>query len=216
MLRTALLAVLAAQAALAVSVSFNFYVDDYATVRIDNSLVGSYNNSAAAGNIIFTDALTPGWHDIAIDYANQAGTNFLNLDWQYPGDPGLSLIPQIDLRSFDQSGAQISGLKADYYDSLGGNYQFTVYGEGPIDNGALSFTSEVYQGSPGLWAGTFGPSSLFEERLSGQILISASTTPEPSTALVVFVSLVLLVWRGMAGPISAARPARGEPATATS
>jgi hypothetical protein len=173
-----------------IPVNFNFYVDDYATVSIDGSVVGSYDNPLAAGNIIFTSDLSPGWHSFAIDYANQEGTNFLALSQQYPGDPGYTVIPLDDFQSSNHSGQFISGLQADYYSSPGGSYLFTVYGEGPIDNGALSFTSEIYEGQPGLWAGAFGPSALFAETLSGQILIGS--VPEPSGLPLVVVGASLL------------------------
>jgi len=194
-LAAAVASVLTATSAFAgtIAVNFNFYVDDYATVKIDGNLVGSYDNPLAAGNIVFTDDLTPGLHTFAIDYANQEGTNFLALNWQLPGAPGLSIIPLADFSSLDQSGDTISGLRADYYSSLGGSYLFTVYGEGPIDNGANSFTAEIYEGEPGLWAGVFGPSSIFGEDLSGEILIPVAT-PEPSTALLIVVPLLAFLF----------------------
>jgi hypothetical protein len=179
--------------AFATSVNFNFYVDDYATVSIDGSAVGSYNNPASAGNIVFTDDLAAGWHGFTIDYANQSGTDYLALQQQYFGDPGLSLIPLADFRSLDQNGEVISGLRADYFNSLGGAYRFTIYGEGPVNNGAVSFTQEKYQANPGLWAGVFGPSSIFEEKLSGEIFIAGA--PEPSSALLIVVPALAFVFR---------------------
>jgi hypothetical protein len=174
-------------AAHATNVFFNFYVDDFATVSIDGIQVGSYNNPAAAGNILFSDDLTPGLHTFSLDYKNQAGTNFLALQQQYPGDPGPSVIPLADFQSLDATSQVISGLRADYY-SLAGVFQFTIYGEGPIDNGALSFSDEIYEGQPGLWAGVYGPSALFEERLSGDILITS--TPEPGAMILGGVGLI--------------------------
>jgi hypothetical protein len=187
------LATLAAVNVFATSINFNFYVDDYATVSIDGNLVGSYDNSAAAGNIVFTDDLTPGWHTFDVDYANQSGTNFLALQQEYPGDSGYSIIPLDDFESLNASGDVIGGLRADYYDSLGGAYDFTVYGEGPIDNGALSFSSEIYESEPGLWAGVFGPSSIFEEKLSGEIDIVAA--PEPSSGLMIALPAIAFLLR---------------------
>lgn len=184
-----ILAVLAAGTPLAGSVLFNIYVDDYGQFSIDGSLVGSYNNPAAAGNIITTLNLTPGWHDLSFDYKNQSGTNFLALQWQLPGDSTPSVVPLADLQSTNGVGSTVSGLRGDYY-NLSGGYQFTVYGEGPIDNGALSFTSEIYEGVSGLWAGVYGPSALFEERLSGQIYIPAPT-PEPSGLALLAIAAVL-------------------------
>jgi hypothetical protein len=180
---------------LAATVNFNFYVDDYAVVTLDGATVGSYNNPAAAGNILFSTTNVSGWHSFTIDYKNQFGTNFLALRQQYPGDPGLSIIPIADLRSQNGSGQTVEGLRADYY-TLGGVYQFTVFG-GPIDHGALSFTSEIYEGQPGLWAGVYGPSSLFEERLTGDLFIApdAATAPEPSTVAFILGALLLSIGR---------------------
>src|ERR1022692_1885053 len=101
------LAALTAGNSFADVVNFNFYVDDYATVSIDGILEGSYNNSAAAGNIIFTSNLTPGWHSLLIDYANQAGTNFLSLSQEYASDSMFSAIPLSDFRSLNQSSQYI-------------------------------------------------------------------------------------------------------------
>ncbi|MFZ1086217.1 MAG: hypothetical protein WAN35_14730 [Terracidiphilus sp.] len=173
-------------------VNFNFYVDDYGTVAIDGTQVGSYDNPASAGNIIFTDNLTPGWHTFAVDYANQTGTNFLALQWDSPGTSVLSPIPLTDFSSLDQNNDTVSGLRADYFSSLGGSYLFTVYGEGPIMNGALSYSSEIYENQPGLWAGTFGPSAIFGEDLSGEIYIPSST-PEPPTLILVIVPLLAFI-----------------------
>jgi hypothetical protein len=98
----------------------------------------------------------------------------------------------------------VSGLRGDYYNGLGGAYQFTVYGEGPIDHGALSFTSEIYQGQAGLWAGAYGPSSNFEERLSGEIFVGA---PEPSSMLLALIGVVsLLVQRRRSSGIHSRNP----------
>src|SRR5260370_23453617 len=175
----------------AATVNFNFYVDDYATVSIDGTPVWSYNNPLAAGNIVFSSNLTSGWHSLAIDYANQFGTNFLALSQEYLDDPTYSTITLVDFRSLNQTGQYIDGLRADYYSSLGGSYLFTVYGEGPIAHGALSFPSEIYEAKPGLWAGGFGPSALFGERLSGDILIGS--VPEPAGAPLVLPRLISLL-----------------------
>lgn len=176
--------------AVASIVHFDFYVDDYATVSIDGISRGSYD-AVPAGNIVFDADLTQGWHDFSMDYANRYGTNFLALRQQYAGDPGISVIPLNDFRSLNQSGQYINGLHADYYNALGGSYLFSVYGEGPIDNGALSFTTEIYEGNIGLWAGTFGPSSTFEERLTGQMYISGA--PEPSAGVLAIGGIGLLL-----------------------
>ncbi len=146
--------------AAATAVTLNMYADDYGTLSIDGTLVGSYDNSSSAGNIVVPLNLSPGWHAISIDYANRAGTNALLLSWEFAGDPGYSGVPLTDLRSLNQGGTSlISGLQADYYSSLGGSCLFTVVGDGPIVNYAASFTAEFYEGQPGLWAGVFGPSA---------------------------------------------------------
>ena len=139
--------------------------------------------------------LSPGWHEISMVYANRAGTNALLLSWEFPGD-GYSGVPLTDLRSPDQGGTSvIDGLQADYYSSLGGSFLFTVFGEGPIVNYAASFTAEFYEGQSGLWAGQFGPSSDFAERLNGEIFIPGAV-PEPSSlSLLSMAGLALLVLR---------------------
>ncbi len=176
------------------TITFDLQVDDFGIFSIDGSVVGSYDNPLASGTIVATLDLTPGWHDISIQYENREGTNFLALSQQYPSDLEDSIVPLEALRSFDQNGQLISGLHADYYDVLGGTKQFTIYGEGPINNGALSFTDERYEGNPGLWAGVYGPSALFAEVLTGQIDI-VGTTPEPSSALLLLTGAGLVYAR---------------------
>jgi hypothetical protein len=186
------IAALTSMSALATPITLNFYVDDRATIVVDGTTVGSYNNPAAAGNIINTLDLSPGWHDLEVDYANQAGTNFLGLTREYAGDTVFTLFPDAELRSLDQNGQITQGLRGDYYTSLGGAFLFTRYGEGPLDHGALSFTNEIYQGVPGLWAGQFGPSAQFGEIVTGQFLVAG--VPEPgSLAFVGIGSLLLLL-----------------------
>ncbi len=182
--------------AAATAVTLNMYADDYGTLSIDGTLIGSYDDTSSAGNIVVPLNLSPGWHEISMVYANRAGTNALLLSWEFPGDPGYSGVPSTDLRSPDQSGASlISGLQADYYSSLEGSFLFTVFGEGPIVNYAASFTAEFYEGQPGLWAGQFGPSSDFAERLNGEIFIP-DAVPEPaSLSLLSVVGLALIVLR---------------------
>lgn len=153
-----------------IPVRLHVYADDYGTLSVDGNLLGSYNNPAAGGIIDATINLTRACHTISMIYRNQAGTNALSLSWLLPGDPDLSIVPVSALRSLNASGAQTNGLRGDYF-TLGGAAQFTRYGEGPIEHGALSFTQENYQGVSGLWAGVYGPSSQFEERVSGQICI---------------------------------------------
>ena len=178
--------------AAATAVTLDMYADDYGTLSIDGTLVGSYDDASSAGNIVVPLNLSPGWHEISMGYANRAGTNALLLSWEFPGDPGYSGVPLTDLRSPDQSGASlISGLQAEYYASLGGSYLFTIFGEGPIVNYAASFTAEFYEGQPGLWAGQFGPSADFAEHLNGEIFIPG-VAPEPSSLSFLFVGALAL------------------------
>ena len=73
-----------------------------------------------------------------------------------------------------------------------GASQFTAFGEWPIFHGATSFTTEIYEGAPGLWAGVYGPSDRFEERLSGQLFILEATSAVPEPATIVLTAPVLL------------------------
>lgn len=107
----------------------NAYTDDYGEFFVDGALIGSYNNPSAAGNIIASLHLSPGWHDLFFIYRNQAGTNRLGFSWQLPGDTTFNLIPETSLRSQDRAGALVPGLRSDYYD-FAGAFQFTQYGEG--------------------------------------------------------------------------------------
>jgi hypothetical protein len=159
----------------------NAYTDDYGQFFVDGNLIGSYDNPATAGNIIATVDLEPGWHDVAFTYRNRAGTNRLGLSWKLPGDAEFLIIPESNLRSLDSTGALVSGLRGDYY-NLGGPYQFTRFGEGPILHGANSFSEEIYEGSIGLWAGLYGPSDLFEEELVGEFYVPPPpAVPEPTS-----------------------------------
>jgi hypothetical protein len=177
------------------SIILNAYIDDEATISVDGALVGSYDNAAAAGNIVADLNISPGWHGLSIAYANQAGTNFLSLSEEYPGETGFILVPLSDFQSVNQSGDYISGLRADYFTSWNGTYLFTDYGEGPILNGATSFTNEIYEGVPGLWAGVFGPSADFSEVLSGEIYVAGA--PEPSSALLACAGVALWLVGGL-------------------
>jgi hypothetical protein len=168
------------------------YVDDFGSLSIGGILVGSYDGVPAA-SITNTIDLAPGWHSIEIDYKNRFGTNSLALQWTLPGD-SLSIIPLANLRSLDQNGDLVSGLRGDYF-SLAGTPLFTVYGEGPIHHSALNFADEIYEGQPGLWAGTFGPSATFQERLSGEIFLPPSEVPEPSAIVLLGSVGALLFWK---------------------
>lgn len=82
-------------------------------------------------------------------------------------DPGYSLVRRSNLRSLDDQGSWIEGLRADYPG-------FTLYGEGPI---AHNGWWQIYENQPGRpWAGIYGGFDTFSETLTGQIWI----VPEPA------------------------------------
>jgi hypothetical protein len=172
------------------AITLSLGVDDYGQLSVDGTVVGTYDAIPQGGFDVALN-LSPGWHDIGIVYKNRFGTNRIGLAWTLPGELDPVLIPRADLRSNDQAGNLVSGLRGDYY-NLAGSFLFTVYGEGVIFHGANSFTEEIYQGNIGLWAGVFGPSSLFEERLSGQVLVPASSVPEPSSLVLLGIGSILL------------------------
>lgn len=169
----------------ATTIGFTTSVDDFGKWFIDGNLIGSYDNPLAQGGFSATLDLAPGWHTTEYDYANRLGSNVLALSWDLTGGTNYVTIPNADLRSQDGVGNTISGLRADY-SNLNGNALFTVYGEGPIYHGALIINgvlTEVYENAPGLWGGQFGPFSLFQEKLTGEIFVPAppSEVPEPAT-----------------------------------
>jgi hypothetical protein len=195
----ALVLALAPACAHAAGLTLFIGADDYARLSVDGLVLGTYDAYPSGGFSSNVD-LSPGWHDIAIDYKNRWGSNGLGFSWQFATDPVNWYIPEVYFQSFDQQGSVISGLRADYFD-LSGNPQFTVYGEGPISHGASWFGSrlgEVYQGVEGNWGGQYGPWAQFEERLTGQILIPGDV-PEPATWTLLSVAggLCLLIgsWR---------------------
>lgn len=177
----------------ATSVTFGLSADDYGTLKIDGSLLCSYDNIFASGGCTASVNLAPGWHDIEIDYKNRLGTDGLSLAWDLPGlgsplygsfGSTWNVVSQTDLRTPDGSGGYLNGLYATYYD-LSGNLLSTVNGEGPIDHSGTNYQHQ----NVGSWNG-FGYWSQFEERLTGQINIPNSV-PEPAT--------LLLLGSGLAG-----------------
>lgn len=155
------------------TVEYVISVDDYGQLYIDGVLRASYDASPHGGARTGELDLTPGWHDIEIVYKNRWGSNALGLYKTTGPNPGdLALVPKERLRSINGAGETVPGLTADYYD-LNGAYVTTVYGEGPIFHSWYNYSPPVlYQGVPGaLWAGIYDGWGLFEERLSGQILV---------------------------------------------
>jgi len=159
-----------------VPVTFGAGADDYMTLTIGGTLVATYDNISAAGGTAGTFNMIPGvWYNISIDYKNRAGSDGMSLTWNQPGTAPnggygsvvsqSALVPLACFQTTNGQGQTISGLTAQYYD-LSGNLQSTVYGEGP-----LNAINDEYENTPGLsWNGE-GYFSLFEERLTGQIML---------------------------------------------
>src|SRR5437764_326043 len=184
-----LLRLLAAGALLATALSANASIvnfalgaDDYGTLTIGGVTLCIYDDISAAGGCNSSFDMKPGiWYDIAIDYKNRFGSDGMSLSWDQPGPARIGygfsgsfpgLVPKANFRTLTASGTSyISGLRGDYYD-LGGNFQSTVIGEGPIDAINNVYNNRVV----GSWNG-HGYFSLFEERLSGQIQLTTPPTP---------------------------------------
>src|SRR5208282_5262743 len=194
------------QSCQATLVTFGMGADDYGSLTVNVSNVCTYDNISAAGGCNGSVNMTPGvWYDISIDYKNRLGSDGMALTWDQSGTAqsfgygsvadalAPSLVPLVDLRTLNAS-SYVSGLTGNYYD-LDGTFVKTVVGEGPIHA-----INNVYDNaiSPDDWAG-FGYFSLFEERLTGQIMLApAAGVPEPSS-MIVFLSglgILMLVYRG--------------------
>ena len=161
-------------------VNFALGADDYGMLTIGGVTLCTYDDISAAGGCNASFDMEPGvWYDIVIDYKNRAGSDGLSLSWDRPGPaiigygftgsfPGL--VPKANFRTLNAGGTSyVNGLRGDYYD-LSGNLQSTVIGEGPIDAINNVYNNQVV----GSWNG-YGYFSLFEERLSGQIRLIASS-----------------------------------------
>lgn len=159
-------------------IEYHVGADDYALLKIDGVIRGSYDAYPSGGFRTGVLDLAPGWHGIDLIYKNRWGSNALNLNWIEDELTSWPVVAMESLRSLDAQGNWINGLKADYYE-LSGTYLTTIYGEGPIEHGArygsggqlLTYYQSVW---PAPWAGIFDGWSTFEERLTGQILV-----PEP-------------------------------------
>ena len=165
-----------------VAIDFAMYVDDYAKLYIDGSEFLTYDGHA--GNVYRTLDLSPGLHDIDLEYANRWGSYGLFLGWKSPSETDYTAIPKANLFCDGASGNVINGLRADYYEQSTGH--FTIFGEGPIWHNWTPF----YQGVSGEpWAGVFsGWPIYFTETLSGRLLVEGEAVPEPCS-LAIFLGL---------------------------
>jgi hypothetical protein len=157
--------------------TFDLFADDYGTLKINGQLIATVDTQPGGDTSSSVD-LTPGWYSIAIDYKNRWGSTGLLLQDQPTADDPRATVLKSRLQSLDASGDLIEGLHADYY-TLDGTLLGTVYGEGPIDHGYYN----RYEGTSGSWANGLvdGNWGLFEERLTGQIYVGATSVPEPGT-----------------------------------
>ncbi|MHC4170114.1 MAG: PKD domain-containing protein [Planctomycetota bacterium] len=175
---------LLAAPASAVSVQYYLGVDDYGDLWIDGVLVAHYDGGAQGHD--FTDVLdlSPGWHDVELHIKNRWGSSTVGLYEVTGPGPDLTHVPREDLRSLNEQGQYVSGLRAEYY-TLGGSTPYkTVYGEGPIahtSGGDTGYRLGYYQGEYGDGTGApwVGLWQTFEERLYGQIYVG-----DPSTVAV--------------------------------
>jgi hypothetical protein len=180
--------------ATSITTQYNLFIDDFGELRIDGQLVVSASGYGSNWSDPLT--LSEGWHDVEILYKNRSGSNGLFFMVREGGAPDV-VVPLADMRSQDSAGNWVSGLTAEYYD-LSGNHAQTLYGEGPIAHqaewispGNLGVRYENEFPAPA-WGGIYGPWSLFEERLSGQVLVGAPPIPEPITVLAFGVAVASL------------------------
>ncbi len=151
---------------------FYVSVDDFATLKINGSLVASYD-AAPQGNVFGSVDLPSGWYPFELIYKNRYGSTYLSFSSRTDLNDPWQLVPRNDLRSLDGSGSTVQGLRADYH-TLTGTHLGTIYGEGPIQHG----WSNLYEGVTAQWAGGLVDTNWgkFEERLTGEIFIGANKT----------------------------------------
>lgn len=171
-------------------VDFRISADDYAKLAINGvqvALVDALPGGLDAGSL----DLAPGLHDIELDFQNRFGSSWLQLSWKTPPETTYTVIPKDHLFSLDAAGNTINGLRADYTSSQFDD--FTIYGEGPIEHRHNVFGNGMYEGvTPSIWAGTLTTGwELFQEKLTGQILIESSAVPEPNAFAVWFIGLAV-------------------------
>jgi hypothetical protein len=150
-------------------INFLLSADDYAKLTIDGSsvaLVDTYSGGSASASV----DLSPGSHDIDLQFQNRWGSSWLSLGWKTPDETSYTPIPKANLISDDALGNPISGLRADYNST--GTGSFTIYGEGPISHNHRN----VYEGVSGRpWGGFVSTWTLFTETLSGQLLVDGAS-----------------------------------------
>jgi len=182
-------------------ITFGMGADDYGSLTINGSNVCTYDNISAAGGCNGSVNMTPGvWYDISIDYKNRLGSDGMALTWDQPGTAqsfgygsvadalAPNLVPLADLRTLNGS-SYVNGLTGNYYE-LNGTFVQTAVGEGPINAINNVYNNAI---SPDDWAG-FGYFSLFEERLTGQIMLPAAAVAEPSSMVVLLSGLGILMF----------------------
>lgn len=174
---------LAALPAHAAIIDFQLSADDYAKLKIDGSDIALVDTYPGGVDLASVD-LTPGLHDIELLFANRWGSSWLSLWWKSPTETTYTIIPKDHLFSLDASGSQINGLRADYTSAQ--FTDFTIYGEGPIWHARDAFgDGGTYEGVSGvLWAHRLSGWEVFQESLTGQILVEPTSTPEPSALAV--------------------------------